>query len=142
MIREEVKKVSSGYLMIVVLAIAQFGFAYGIFRSIVAVSVPGLIVTVLGTIVVAICWAGLFMVHPNEAKVLQLFGKYVGTTHQPGLKWANPFFAKTVVPVLSRSRRSRSWAQPPEQQCSATLGQRCKVLFEAAAARPAAAAVR
>ncbi len=106
MIREEVKKVSSGYLMIVVLAIAQFGFAYGIFRSIVAVSVPGLIVTVLGTIVVAICWAGLFMVHPNEAKVLQLFGKYVGTTHQPGLKWANPFFAKTAVSVRVRNFES------------------------------------
>jgi hypothetical protein len=26
------------------------------------------------------------MVHPNEAKVLQLFGKYVGTLRDPGLR--------------------------------------------------------
>ncbi len=106
MIREEVRKVSSGYLMIVVLAVAQLGFAYAIFRAIVSQSVPGLIAAVLATIVVAICWAGLFMVHPNEAKVLQLFGKYVGTTHEPGLKWANPFFAKTAVSVRVRNFES------------------------------------
>ena len=106
MIREKVRKVSSGYSMIVILALAQLAFAYAIFRTIVAESVPGLIGAVIGTVVVAICWAGLFMVHPNEAKVLQLFGKYVGTTHEPGLKWANPFYAKTAVSVRVRNFES------------------------------------
>ena len=46
---------------------------------------------------------GLFMVHPNEAKVLQLFGKYVGTTHEPGLRWANPFYAKAAVSTRIRN---------------------------------------
>jgi regulator of protease activity HflC (stomatin/prohibitin superfamily) len=41
--------------------------------------------------------AGLFMVHPNQSKVLQLFGNYVGTSKDPGLNWANPFYAKTAV---------------------------------------------
>ena len=40
----------------------------------------GIVAAILASIVVLICWAGLFMVHPNEAKVLQLFGKYAGTT--------------------------------------------------------------
>ncbi|MDH3352054.1 MAG: SPFH domain-containing protein [Gammaproteobacteria bacterium] len=106
MIREEVRKVSSGYLMLVVLTIAQLGFAYAIYRAAVASSVAGILVAVLASIVVAICWAGLFMVHPNEAKVLQLFGKYVGTVHEPGLKWANPFYAKTAVSTRVRNFES------------------------------------
>ena len=36
------------------------------------------------------------MIHPNEAKVLQLFGKYVGTAHEPGLRWANPFLRECL----------------------------------------------
>jgi regulator of protease activity HflC (stomatin/prohibitin superfamily) len=106
MIRENVRTVSSGYLMLVVLAVAQIGFGYAIFRSAVAFSIPGIIGFALASVVVAICWAGLFMVHPNEAKVLQLFGKYVGTTHEPGLKWANPFYAKTAVSTRVRNFES------------------------------------
>ena len=34
---------------------------------------------------------GLFVVNPNEAKVVQLFGSYVGTVRDPGFKWVNPF---------------------------------------------------
>jgi regulator of protease activity HflC (stomatin/prohibitin superfamily) len=106
MIREEVRKVSSGYLMLVVLAVGQVGFAYAIFRAAMAISVGGIIGAALASVIVAICWAGLFMVHPNEAKVLQLFGKYVGTAHEPGLKWANPFYAKTAVSTRVRNFES------------------------------------
>jgi len=106
MIRENVRTVPSGYLMLVVLAVAQIGFGYAIFRSAVAFSITGIIGFALASVVVAICWAGLFMVHPNEAKVLQLFGKYVGTAHEPGLKWANPFYAKTAVSTRVRNFES------------------------------------
>jgi regulator of protease activity HflC (stomatin/prohibitin superfamily) len=106
MIREEVRKVSSGYLMLVVLAVAQLLMAYAIFRAAVAMSIGGLIAAALISVVVAICWAGFFMVHPNEAKVLQLFGKYVGTAREPGLKWANPFYAKTAVSTRVRNFES------------------------------------
>lgn len=106
MIREQVKPVSSGYLMIAVLLLAQLATAYAIFSALRAMYIPGLIASVLASITVLVCWAGLFMVHPNEAKVLQLFGKYVGTTHEPGLKWANPFFAKSAVSVRIRNFES------------------------------------
>jgi len=43
-------------------------------------------------IAVFICWFGLFIVAPNQGKILQLFGKYVGTEHTTGLRWANPFY--------------------------------------------------
>jgi len=106
MFREQVRKASSGYTMLVVLAIGQLGFGYLIFRAAMAMSVVGIIGAALASVLVAICWAGLFMVHPNEAKVLQLFGKYVGTVHDAGLKWANPFFAKTAVSTRVRNFES------------------------------------
>ena len=106
MIQENKRSVPSGYLMIVVLAVAQIGFAYLIFTSLVVVSIGGIIGSVVASIIVAIFWAGFFMVHPNEAKVLQLFGKYVGTVHESGLKWANPFYAKTAVSTRVRNFES------------------------------------
>ena len=104
--REKVRKVSSGYLMLVVLFVLQLATGYGIYRAVITESVPGIIAAVLAAIVVLILWAGLFMIHPNEAKVLQLFGSYVGTAHEPGLKWANPFFQKTAVSTRVRNFES------------------------------------
>lgn len=46
---------------------------------------------------------GLFMVHPNEGKVLQLFGKYMGTAKIPGLRWANPLYMKKKVSLRVRN---------------------------------------
>ena len=106
MIRENVRKVSSGYLMLVVLVALQLATAWGIYRAVLAQSVTGIIFAVLAAVVVLILWAGLFMIHPNEAKVLQLFGSYVGTAHEPGLKWANPFFQKTAVSTRVRNFES------------------------------------
>jgi len=92
--------------MLIVLAVAQLGLGYMLFLSLNSHSfgaVPGYL---FPSIVVLICWAGLFMVHPNEAKVLQLFGKYVGTCHDAGLRWANPFYAKKSVSVRVRNFES------------------------------------
>jgi regulator of protease activity HflC (stomatin/prohibitin superfamily) len=47
--------------------------------------------------------AGLFTVAPNEGKVLQLFGRYVGTAREPGLRWANPFYTKRRVSLRVRN---------------------------------------
>lgn len=106
MIQENKRTVPSGYLMILVLAVAQLGFAYLIYLSAVAISVPGIIGAAIASIVIAVFWAGFFMVHPNEAKVLQLFGQYVGTVHEPGLKWANPFYAKSAISTRVRNFES------------------------------------
>jgi regulator of protease activity HflC (stomatin/prohibitin superfamily) len=50
--------------------------------------------------------AGLFVVNPNEARVMQLFGKYVGTCKQEGLRWANPLLSKRTVSLRVRSFES------------------------------------
>ena len=40
---------------------------------------------------------GFFIVNPNESRVLQLFGRYVGTVRRAGFGWTNPFYSKRVV---------------------------------------------
>ncbi len=103
MIREIKKSAPSGYPAIVVLALAQIGLAYVFVRAGQAQAFGILIAAIIASIIVLICWAGLFMVHPNEAKVLQLFGKYAGTVHEPGLRWANPFYSKAAVSTRIRN---------------------------------------
>src|SRR5688572_13975814 len=49
---------------------------------------------------------GFFIVNPNESKVIQLFGRYVGTVRDAGLKWANPFFTKRKISVRVRNFES------------------------------------
>src|SRR4051812_17645902 len=49
---------------------------------------------------------GLFTVNPNEAKVLQLFGNYMGTVREPGLRWVNPFFTKRSLSLRVRNFES------------------------------------
>ena len=106
MIKEIKRSVSSGYLALVILTVLQLGFGYMVFLAIRDQAIGSLVVWVLLSIVVLVCWAGLFMVHPNEAKVLQLFGKYPGTCHDPGLRWANPFYTKAAVSVRVRNFES------------------------------------
>ena len=52
------------------------------------------------------CLAGLYMVEPNQSAVLSLFGKYVGTVKENGLRWNNPFFSKRKVSLRIRNFES------------------------------------
>lgn len=106
MIRETERKVASGYVMLLGLTVAQLGAAWLVFLAAQLQSVVGLVGSIVLSAVILVLWAGLFMVNPNEAKVLQLFGEYVGTAREPGLKWANPFFQKTAVSTRVRNFES------------------------------------
>jgi regulator of protease activity HflC (stomatin/prohibitin superfamily) len=50
--------------------------------------------------------AGLFIVNPNEGRVLQFFGDYVGTTKKAGLRWANPLYTKKRISLRVRNFES------------------------------------
>jgi regulator of protease activity HflC (stomatin/prohibitin superfamily) len=58
---------------------------------------------VVVAIVIVVLLCGFFMVDPNEARVMQLFGEYVGTARDAGLRWANPFYTKRKVSVRIRN---------------------------------------
>ena len=92
-------------MLLVLLAI----MAAGMFSVIVGAgsNAPALLIFGIATIIVGgFCLAGLYMVEPNQAAVLNLFGKYVGTVKDNGLRWNNPFFAKKKVSLRVRNFES------------------------------------
>jgi regulator of protease activity HflC (stomatin/prohibitin superfamily) len=97
MSHEKVIKVGSGWLWLgldvaaYLAAIALFILAIRAHE--VVLVVPSLLL--LTTAIVVSC--GFFVINPNEARVLQLFGEYKGSVKDAGFLWANPFLSKSLV---------------------------------------------
>ncbi|MBW1602814.1 SPFH domain-containing protein [Streptomyces sp. JJ66] len=51
-------------------------------------------------------WNGVKMVAPGEARVIQLFGRYVGTVRQDGLRWVNPLTSATKISTRVRNHET------------------------------------
>ena len=67
--------------------------------------VPMVVAALLGFVVMFLM-AGLYKLEPNQSAVLSLFGKYVGTVKENGLRWNNPFYAKKKVSQRVRNFES------------------------------------
>jgi len=50
--------------------------------------------------------AGMYMLQPNEAAILLLFGAYKGTDRTEGLRWANPFYRKQKISLRAHNLAS------------------------------------
>ena len=102
MLKETPAKVRSGFATLFVLFVLQIA------TIALIVTMPPLIkvLALLASIAVFICWFGFYMVHPNQSAVLQLFGRYVGTDFENGLRWANPFYSKQKVSLRVRNFES------------------------------------
>ncbi|MDR1346109.1 MAG: SPFH domain-containing protein [Bacteroidales bacterium] len=62
-----------------------------------------IIIDVLLFLATAIAWVGLFIVEPNEARVMLFFGKYHGTVKENGFFWVNPFYVKSKLTLRARN---------------------------------------
>jgi regulator of protease activity HflC (stomatin/prohibitin superfamily) len=102
MIQEKVVKTYSGYSALLVMTLL---LGLGVF---ILIAAPGLLKAIVALFVLALILmaVGFYMVGPNEGRVLQLFGDYVGTDRQLGLRWANPFYSKTRVSLRVRNFES------------------------------------
>jgi len=106
MIRESAADTLPGLLVVPVVIIALGVLAYALVTGGFGDS-PGVIV-LESLLILGLCLAlvGLFVVNPNEARVLQFFGDYVGTVKTPGLRWANPFYTKKRISLRIRNFES------------------------------------
>jgi regulator of protease activity HflC (stomatin/prohibitin superfamily) len=96
----------NGYVFFIVglimLAAGGYIFIQGASRDSGLVLVSGLILFALGILVLS----GLFVVQPNEARVLTLFGRYAGSVRSDGLWWVNPFTSKKKISLRVRNFQS------------------------------------
>ena len=112
MVRERLHNGSSGLLLLPIVVLAA-----GIpIRTFIAgvdaiqmrqASAPFIMI---GAFLLGIAWLvslrGFFVVGPNEAQVLQLFGDYAGTAKVAGLRWANPFYTRKKISQRVRNFES------------------------------------
>ena len=69
--------------------------------------IPALIPVFIFISMFGIFWlTGLFIVQPNQTKVLVFFGKYQGTVKGNGFFWLNPFYVKKKVSLRIRNLES------------------------------------
>jgi len=102
-IRESRLNALPGGLMVVVLFVLSVLATW----QLVVAALAGQLWPVLGWtfafLFLAFLWFGFFVVQPNHAQVLQLFGRYVGSAKDAGLWWANPLYTKRRLSLRVRN---------------------------------------
>jgi regulator of protease activity HflC (stomatin/prohibitin superfamily) len=94
----------SGYAMLIVLLLAIVAEVYAI------TSLPhgpggtsNVVTIIVATIVFILVMPGFYMLQPNQAVAITLFGEYRGTDRTTGLRWTWPWMAKKKVSVRANN---------------------------------------
>jgi regulator of protease activity HflC (stomatin/prohibitin superfamily) len=87
----------NGFLMLLLTVVVILFTVILVRDMILAEDVTLLWMVVVLFVLIALGLSGFFVVHPNEARVIVFFGRYVGTVRDPGFCWTNPFTTKTHV---------------------------------------------
>ena len=102
MVQEKSVRAPSGFLALTVLLGLLLGCGVMFFEG-ARVTPLGAFIPILGAILILFLMKGVFVVNPNEARVLQFFGNYVGTVRDEGLRWINPLYSKSTVSLRVRN---------------------------------------
>jgi len=105
---EKIIKPTSGYLALGILFLSLLGIIF----SFVQIGSHGQIgyvpVLVILFIVFIVIVKGLIIVNPNHSRVLNLFGKYVGTIKANGLFFINPFYTAQKISLRSENLQGQT----------------------------------
>ena len=106
MIRERDYAALPGVPVFLVLFVILLATAYWLYDAARAGAAWSVVAAILVLVLALVLMAGLFVVNPNEGKVLQFFGDYVGTAKAAGLRWANPLLTKKRISLRVRNFES------------------------------------
>ncbi len=101
--REKSARTANGYTMAVIGAMLVLLPLASFFLAPLAGGVVGIVLRVVFIVLGLLVVCGLYMLQPNEAAILNLFGEYVGTDRSEGLRWANPFYVKRKISLRQRN---------------------------------------
>ncbi len=96
----------SGFVFLAVLLLATAAALWFGFGGIRADSELTVGIAVATLLVLIFLYCGFFTVEPNQGVVMTLFGRYVGTSRETGLRWANPLYHKRKVSLRVRNFES------------------------------------
>lgn len=103
MYREKPYAAANGLLVLLVLIVTGLLLLALMLRGFRADNYLQAIPSLIGVILTSFFLGGLFIVHPNEAKALVLFGTYKGSVRADGFWWANPFLTKQAISLRVRN---------------------------------------
>jgi hypothetical protein len=106
MIRERENTALPGLPILIGTVVLILGSIYEFIQGVREPSATTLIGSTLAFLAGIVLAVGLFVVNPNEGKVLQFFGSYAGTVKRPGLRWANPLYTKKRISQRIRNFES------------------------------------
>jgi len=104
--REYPAATQSGYVMLL-LSLALAAVAVWLFLTAVRGEGPPAGWPLIGAAVTGFfslfCLTGFYMINPNEAAAIQLFGAYKGTDRNEGLRWVLPWLARKKIAVRANN---------------------------------------
>jgi regulator of protease activity HflC (stomatin/prohibitin superfamily) len=102
--RERAAATINGYLMLLVLLAALALAGFGLSRLVQDISSVFTVAAFLGGLILAILIApGFYMLQPNQAAAITLFGDYRGTDRVTGLRWTWPWMIRKKVSVRANN---------------------------------------
>ncbi len=106
MFREKEASALPGGLMVIVLLAGLGGSVWWFIGAVRAEQGWPIAWSLVALLLDGLLWAGFFIVNPNEAKVVTLFGTYAGSARRTGLWWVNPFTVRRRVSLRVRNFES------------------------------------
>jgi regulator of protease activity HflC (stomatin/prohibitin superfamily) len=105
MIRDRIRSTLSGWLVLPLVIVGVVADIVVFVRTVSGsdTSVIVVVACLIALLVLAFLAAGVFIVNPNEAKVLTLFGRYSGSVKTDGFHWANPLLTKRRLSLRIRN---------------------------------------
>lgn len=103
---ERVARTLPGLLILVGMLLLSALVVWGFVEAIRAQDKLMVLSSLGAGVLVTILWCGFFTVEPNQGVVLTLFGRYVGTCRDTGLRWANPLYGKRRLSLRVRNFES------------------------------------
>jgi regulator of protease activity HflC (stomatin/prohibitin superfamily) len=95
--RERPANTLSGYPMLLVLLLTLIAEGFGIWRLAVEDPALGAALVVLATFAFVFVAIGFYLLQPNEAAAIMLFGDYKGTDRVTGLRWRLPWLSRIKI---------------------------------------------
>jgi regulator of protease activity HflC (stomatin/prohibitin superfamily) len=99
----------NGFLMLLLLLLAAAATTWYVIdagqRLTGDAELPGTVITVMVTVIVleAIAFTGFTIVNPNQSRVVQFFGRYIGSVNRAGFHWTVPLTERTRVSLRVRN---------------------------------------
>ncbi|WP_237453065.1 SPFH domain-containing protein [Qipengyuania vulgaris] len=110
--RERAASSYNGYVMLIILVVVVAALAFilpalapesGAAKAAKLTFVGALIASLMGVLILA---AGFFMIQPNQAVVITLFGEYRGSERTEGLRWVWPWMGRNKISARAHNIHS------------------------------------